>query len=48
MKSKVIRELGRAVDDAKRVVRREAVDTRSKWYVGFTVRGFLGGNSANG
>lgn len=33
VKSKVIRELGSAVDDAKRVVRREAVDTRSKWYV---------------
>ncbi|GHJ87563.1 hypothetical protein NliqN6_3965 [Naganishia liquefaciens] len=32
VKNKVIRELGTAVDDAKRIVRREAVDTRSKWY----------------
>ncbi|KAJ9107914.1 hypothetical protein QFC19_002657 [Naganishia cerealis] len=31
-KSKVVRVLGKAVDDPKRVVRREAVDTRSKWY----------------
>jgi hypothetical protein len=29
----VLRELGKALDDKKRAVRKEAVDCRSKWYV---------------
>ncbi|KAL1408286.1 hypothetical protein Q8F55_005092 [Vanrija albida] len=31
-KSRVVRSLGLALDDPLRVVRREAVDTRAKWY----------------
>lgn len=31
-KARVIRELGKALDDPLRAVRREAVDTRAKWY----------------
>ncbi|CAG8654810.1 9119_t:CDS:2, partial [Scutellospora calospora] len=30
-KTKVIKELGKALDDKKRLVRKEAVDCRSKW-----------------
>lgn len=31
-KARVIRELGLALDDPLRAVRREAVDTRARWY----------------
>ena len=32
-KSRVIRELGNALDDPVRAVRKEAVECRAKWYV---------------
>lgn len=32
-KSQVIRDLGKALDDPVRSVRREAVECRAKWYV---------------
>ena len=33
VKTKVLKELAKAIDDPKRTVRREAVACRSKWYV---------------
>lgn len=32
-KAMVLKELGLAVDDAKKVVRRAAVEARGKWYL---------------
>lgn len=32
-KAMILKELGRAVDDPRRDVRRAAVDCRSKWYM---------------
>jgi DNA repair/transcription protein MET18/MMS19 len=37
-KSRVIRELGNALDDPLRAVRKEAVECRAKWYVFFFAR----------